>query len=205
VKKRIITFAVAAAVGGATAVPASWADDGGGLVSGSYGVSAFFSSTSGCITTQATIRADRDSSRAAAGLPETVAALELNRFDTCLGGLPLTPFYREDSIALPASALKADGMGRAQLDVTLPLQEQNTGEVRPVAFHLTWNGAGAKTAQKSVTAVDGVRTRTAFTARSAVADGTISDGTASFVGAPTSDAELHAAFTRVSGSDASDD
>jgi hypothetical protein len=205
VKKRIITLAVAAAVGGATAVPVSSADDGGGVVSGSYGVSAFFSATNGCITTQATIRADRDCSRAAAGMPVTVAAIELNRFDTCTGGLPLRPFYREDSIALPSSALTSDGMGRARLDATIALQEQNTGALRPVTFHLVWNATGAKTAQRSVSTVDGVKTKSAFFARSAVATGTISDDSASFVAGPSADAHVFAAVTKVSGSDAGDD
>jgi hypothetical protein len=199
VKKRIITLAVAAAVGGATAVPVGSADDGGALVSASQGVSAFFSTTSGCITTQVTIRANRDLTRMGGSRSsQTTATLELNRFDTCNGGLPLTPFYREDTIAIPDAALDvSDSLRSARLDVTLPLQEQNTGVVKPVTFHVAWLANGSKVTENTVSA-GSTATKMDFSARPAVSAGIVTDGSTSFVTGPSTEAEITSASTRTS-------
>jgi hypothetical protein len=198
VKKRIITLAVAAAVGGATAVPVGSAEDGGALVSASEGVSAFFSTTSGCITTQATIRAGQNVMRTSGSRSsQTTATLELNRFDTCNGGLPLTPFYREDTIAIPDSALEvSESLRSARLDVTLPLQEQNTGIVTPVTVHVEWLANGSKVTQSTVSGSGPTATKMDFSARSAVATGLVTDGSTSFVTGPSTEAQITSASTR---------
>jgi hypothetical protein len=190
VKKRIMLGAIAAAVALVVAGPGS-ADAGVGPVSFYQSGSALFRSTSGCITTFATVNVSRDTTRPAGA--QTMAALELNRFDTCTGGLPLTPFYREDSLVLPDGALAFDNeLNTTRLDATVDLLEQTTLELRPVTLHLLWLGNGTVTR----TLADDGTTKVVQASRAASVTGTISDPTTSFVTDPSVDGSLFLARTK---------
>lgn len=192
-KKRIILLALAAAAALAASVPVGSADPAPNVLSLYQSGSAVFRSTSGCVTTFATVGISRDTTRPAGA--QTIAALELNRFDTCTGGLPLTPFYREDSMVIPDSAFRFNNeLDQVRLDLDATLQEQTTAEFRPVSLHLVWNGLG--TATRTVTD-DGI-VKTVVSSRSASVTGSISDVTTSFVGGPSVDGSLFFAKTKVS-------
>ena len=191
-KKRIILGALAAAVALAVAGPGS-AGGGNGALSVYQSGSAVFRSTDGCDTTVATINVSRDTTRPAG--EQTRASLELNRFDTCAGGLPLTPFYREDMLALPDSAFRFDNeLEATRLDATVNLQEQTTLELRPVTLHLAWNGTGLATRTVS----DDGTIKLVEASRAASVTGTISDGTTSFVAGASVDGSLFLAKTKTS-------
>ena len=190
-KKRIIVLLVAVGVALATVVPLGSADSGSNLLSLYQSGSAVFRSTSGCITTFATVSVSRDTTRPDGA--QTLLALELNRFDTCTGGLPLTPFYREDSVVVPDSAFRfSNQLDLVTLDATLNLQEQTTGAFLPVTLHLLWDGTGSPTR----TVTDDGTIKTVVSSRAATVMGSISDPTTSFVDGPSVDGSLFLAKTK---------
>jgi hypothetical protein len=193
VKKRMTMLATVAAAALAGAVPVGSANTGVGSPSFYQSGSALFRSTSGCITTFANVTISRDTTRPAG--VQTTMALELNRFDTCTGVLPLTPFYREDSIVVPDSALQFDNeLEQTRLDLTVGLQEQTTLAFTPVTLHLAWNGTGPTTR----TVIDDGTIRTVVSSRAAAVTGSISDGTTAFADGPSVDGTLFLAKTKPS-------
>lgn len=207
-KQRIITLAVAGAVGGATAAVGSAEDGGhgGNVVSSQQQVRAHFRSVQGTETTEATIRVSRDFSRE--GGTETTATIELQRFDPTRSATPLVLYRAEcpPDCVIPESAIRINDASHARLDVTLRLQEQTSLQFRRVTFQLVWQGVGQKTKQRSVSRDGGVKRTTVFAARQAVASGTISDGSNDFVKGPSDQADMQSVTTRESrGGDRDDD
>jgi hypothetical protein len=211
VKKRILTLAVAAAVGGATAaVPVSSADDGGhNGVSSHQQVRGHWRSVRGSEITEATIRISRDTSTANG--TQTTATIDLQKFDpTRRPDQPFVHYQAEcpPECSIPNSAFMVEDSSHARLDVTLRLPEVASvpPQFRNVTFHLVWRGVGAKDTTRDVTRDAGVKTTTASSARQAVATGTITDGANSFVEGPSDAADMQSVATRSShGDDAESD
>jgi hypothetical protein len=210
VKTRILTLAVAAAVGGATAAAPVLADDGdhgddrGNVVSAHEEARAHWRAQRGTEITEATVRVSRDTTRDGT---ETTASIDLQKFDpTRRPDQPFVHYQAEcpPECFLPSSSFRVEDASHARFDVTLRLPEVASvpPQLRNVTFHLVWRGVGPKTTQRFANP-DGTTTKAA--ARPAVATGTITDGQNSFVQGTSDDADLQSVVTRMPGDDGDDD
>ena len=210
-KTRILTLAVAAAVGGATAAAPVFADDGrdhgedrgGNVVSAHEQVRGHWRTQRGTEITEATVRVSRDTTRDGS---QTTATIDLQKFDpTRRPDQPFVHYQAEcpPECFIPSSAFRVDDASHARFDVTLRLAEVASvpPQLRNVTFHLVWRGVGPKTKQR-IDNPDGTTTK--FVARPAVATGTITDGENSFVDGPSDDADIQSVVTRAPGSDRGD-
>jgi hypothetical protein len=154
----------------------------------------------GTEVTEATVRVSREFSRERGA--ETTASIDLQKFDpTRRPDQPFVHYQAEcpPECFIPSSAFKANDASHARFDVTLRLPEVASvpPQLRDVVFHLVWRGEGPRTKQRTVSP-DG-RTRTTASARQAVATGTITDGTSSFVEGRSDSADIESITTRARG------
>lgn len=143
-----------------------------------YSADAFFSSTSGCVETFVGVFPVAFKDRQSGQVVGASMNMQLEQFDTCTNTqlLQASPGI----VALSDNEFEmSEGLNKARLHVAVTVRDAVSGQDFPIAIDLRYQRVGPRSDCSEQVSSD-----EATTFCSAVAEGTISDGTTNFTPAP---------------------